>query len=72
MKAPTGMIIRNKFFNNIGDGGSVRLYNNFDEIHPSSMILSNDPFGKISVIIVGFGLPLKFLSENPINFIIAG
>lgn len=38
----------------------------------NSIMSSNEPFDKSSVIIVGFGLPLKLIELNPINFNIAG
>lgn len=40
MNVPTGIIIRNKFANNIGEGGSVKLYNHFEGETKSLMLLS--------------------------------
>ena len=40
LNAPRGVIIRNRFNGNTGEGGSIKLCNSFEEVSKSSLLLS--------------------------------
>lgn len=51
LTARSGVIVRNKFFNNFGGWGSIRLYNNFDDNEDQNQKLLDSSIDNAAVLI---------------------